>query len=160
MYPTPLDRFDQKIWPVLKNQPCDIGLPPTPSSTPPFKHTNTHLHASIPQGFFCGEGLGRFPYYSTNWLVPWCSLLSFCPINVDFVICMQFLAILFKLPLVKNQVFKGEIYPPVLLRKKVIALSLRSVEKMQVKNEFKLLKDVNLNNSFKTFHLLLFQQKM
>ena len=73
---------------------------------------------------------------------------------------MQFLAILFKLPLVKNQVFKGEIYPPVLLRKKVIALSLRSVEKMQVKNEFKLLKDVNLNKSFKTFHLLLFQQKM
>ena len=38
-------------------------------------------------------------------------------------------------------------YPPVLLRKEVIAPSFRTVEKMQVKHEFKLLKDANLKNS-------------
>ena len=36
---------------------------------------------------------------------------------------------------------------PVLLRKKFITPSFRAVEKMQVKHEFKHLKDANLNNS-------------
>ena len=72
--PPPLDRIDQKIWHVLKNQPCDIGLP-LPHPRLFNTHTPTCIHSL---GFPLWGGIGGSPYYSTNWLVPPCSFWPFC----------------------------------------------------------------------------------
>ena len=109
----PFDRINQKIWYVLKNQPCDIGLP-LPHPHP--RLSNKHIHAYTPQEFPCREGLEGLLITNTNTqqivLSPMFPL-PICPIsvNVDFAIFMQFLAILFKMlpssPPLKNSTYSG-----------------------------------------------------